>query len=678
MADYHDENEITWPHKAVVTAGMPYGNKPLHFGHIGGVFVPADVFARFLRDRIGRENVRFVSGTDCFGSPINEGYRKAVENDGFEGTISDYVRENHEKQARTLAAFDIEPDIFEGSGLGHAKEVHQELTNAFIEGLHETGHLSLEPTMQFFDEEANTFLNGRQVLGKCCPVQGCKAEHAYADECDLGHQYSPSDLMDPISTITGTRPVMKPVNNWYFDLQHFSDFLKGYVKGLEADPEVRSIVPTTIAEFLGDPIIFVKNEAYERYLELVPELPDHLYRAPEAGKASFEIQFASIEQRDEARGILERAGIRFRTSKALVPFRITGNIDWGVQAPVIDGEEGLTVWCWPESLWAPISFTIAANDARGLPRETWRDFWCSETSQVYQFIGQDNLYFYGVAQTAMWEALGAHGIFGGPGAKPLRQTYLVANYHLLFGKTKASSSGEVKPPSGEDLLEHYTPDQLRAHFIALGLDQKSVAFAPKPFDPKLTDDQKADSRIADPVLKEGALLTNVFNRLARSCFYESKNNFDGYMPLGAPTPEVVKEAKQALHTYERLMHKVELHSVMQLVDSFIRYANKYWASGIKEAASDDAPDSGKRRQVLLDSYYLLRICTLMMHPIVPRGCETICDYMDFDAQEFFTWNFDFDSNDELCDASEIDLGRHEVRALPPQFDFFKKHPSQYK
>ena len=68
-----------WPKRAVVTTGTPYGNKALHFGHIGGVFVPADAFARFLRDRLGKDNVRFVGGTDCFGSPINEGYRKAVE-----------------------------------------------------------------------------------------------------------------------------------------------------------------------------------------------------------------------------------------------------------------------------------------------------------------------------------------------------------------------------------------------------------------------------------------------------------------------------------------------------------------------------------------------------------------------------------------------------------------------
>ena len=126
MATMHDNNEtVVWPKRAVVTAGMPYGNKPLHFGHIAGVFVPADCFARFLRDRIGAENVRFISGTDCFGSPINEGYRKLVEAGQFDGTIEDYVLRNHNRQKDTLDSYDISLDIYEGSNIGHSGEVHQ-------------------------------------------------------------------------------------------------------------------------------------------------------------------------------------------------------------------------------------------------------------------------------------------------------------------------------------------------------------------------------------------------------------------------------------------------------------------------------------------------------------------------------------------------------------------------
>ena len=230
MATMHDNNEtVVWPKRAVVTAGMPYGNKPLHFGHIAGVFVPADCFARFLRDRIGAENVRFISGTDCFGSPINEGYRKLVEAGQFDGTIEDYVLRNHNRQKDTLDSYDISLDIYEGSNIGHSGEVHQLISEAFIKKLYENGWLQKRATLQFYDPEAGTFLNGRQVQGHC-PVQGCKSEHAYADECDLGHSYAPEDLIAPKSSLTGVTPEMRPVENWYFDLPAFNGFLKKHVE----------------------------------------------------------------------------------------------------------------------------------------------------------------------------------------------------------------------------------------------------------------------------------------------------------------------------------------------------------------------------------------------------------------------------------------------------------------
>ena len=87
-----------FPKRAVITGGMPYGNKELHFGHVGGMFVFADTYARFMRDRIGKENVIFVGGTDCYGSPIAEGWRVKVEKGEFEGSLTDFVQRNHDKQ----------------------------------------------------------------------------------------------------------------------------------------------------------------------------------------------------------------------------------------------------------------------------------------------------------------------------------------------------------------------------------------------------------------------------------------------------------------------------------------------------------------------------------------------------------------------------------------------------
>ena len=344
MATSNSFERQQWPARAVVTAGMPYGNKPLHFGHIAGVFVPADCYARFLRDRIGFENVRFISGTDCFGSPIDEGYRKLVESGEFDGTIAEYVQRNHDAQKATLDAYDISLSIYEGSGIGHAGECQQLVSENLIRRLYENGFLHKRSTLQFYDAEASIYLNGRQVTGRC-PVQGCKSDQAYADECSLGHSYAPEDLIAPKSSVTGAVPEMRPVDNWYFDLPAFRDFLREHVAALAEDPNIRAIVPQTCGEFLGAPIIYVKNDERELFDSVAAELPAHTVREPEKGKASFEVEFETIDDRDIARDIMRRTGLRFRTGKALVPFRITGNIEWGVKAPVIDGVEGLTVWC---------------------------------------------------------------------------------------------------------------------------------------------------------------------------------------------------------------------------------------------------------------------------------------------------------------------------------------------
>ena len=667
---------VSWPKRAVVTAGMPYGNKKLHFGHVAGVFVPADAYARFLRDRLGAENVLFVSGTDCFGSPIQEGYRKACAacEDGFEGDIRDYVQRNHDAQKATLDAYDISLSIYEGSGMGRAGEVHQQVTDAVLRRLHENGHLKTTETLQFYDAKAGAFLNGRQVLGHC-PVQGCKSEKAYADECELGHQFNPEDLIAPVSTLTGEVPEMRPVRNWYFDLPNFRTQLQEHAARLEADEEVRPVVVKGAKEFLVPPVMYIKNELEEDYRAIADKLPAHTFHEAEKGKQSFEIEFESIEDRDTARDVLFEAGVRFRTGKALVPFRISGNVEWGVKVPEMDGVEGLTVWCWPESLWAPISFSATALEERGESLEAVRDWWCSSDACVYQFIGQDNLYFYGVAQPALWVGLeDGNAMQAEPAEGQLQQTRLIANHHILLGKHKASSSGAVKPPSADDLLEHYTVEQLRAHWLGLGLDQKSVGFKPKPFDP---DEQKrTDPRVADPVLKEGALLTNVFNRLARSCFYEAQKSFGGFMPLGSPSPAVIERAHEAMAEYERIMHRAELHSIMTLLDDFVRWSQKRWADGIK--AADTADDADARRQVLLDSFYLLRVCALLMHPVAPAGCEKIAFHLNLPVERVFSWNGAFESMDELCAEDERAAGRHAVVELPPRTDFFEKHPSQFK
>ena len=668
-------NRPHFPARAVVTAGMPYGNKDLHFGHIGGVFVPADFFARFLRDRIGAENVVFVSGTDCYGSPIMEGYRKLTEAGEFDGTITDYVRGHHDNQKAALDAYGISLDIFEGSGLDAAKDYHAKLTDEWIRRLHEVGALKRRSTLQFYDTEAQTFLNGRQVIGRC-PVRGCKSEKAYADECDLGHQFDPEELIAPVSQLTGTKPELRPCDNWYFDLPAYQAALERLMDEWDADEQVRGVVTKTVRESLVAPVIYIKNELRADFDAVAAQLPAHTVHEPAGTATSFSVEFANWEERDCAREVLEAAQVRFRTGKCLLPFRITGNIDWGVAAPVIGGVEGLTVWCWPESLWAPISFVQAAlgeaDEGRYSTRD-WRDWWCSDDAQVFQFIGQDNIYFYCVAQPAMWEAMG----WG------LKQTTPVANYHILFMNKKASSSGAIKPPMAAELLENYTPEQLRAHWLSLALDAKAVSFSPKPYDTSVSRKGKGgepdllvkdDPRVVDPALKESAFLTNIFNRLARSCFYGAAKACAGKLPAAEPASEVVEACQTATLAFERTVHGLDFHGALAGVEEFCRAANKRW-----DAASKAAGDNKEAYEAALaDAFCALRTTALLMHAAVPAGCELVAEYMGFAAEDFFSWEHALATPVQLaCELGE-EAGEHRIKELPPRFDFFKKHESQFK
>lgn len=652
-----------FPKRAVITAGMPYGNKTLHFGHIGGVFVQADVYARFLRDRIGAENVIFVSGTDCYGSPIAEGYRKKREAGEFDGTIEQFVQQNHDAQKATLDRYEISLDLFGASGLEDTKAIHAAETDEFIRGLYSNGYLKKLTTRQFYDAKFGVFLNGRQVIGRC-PVAGCKSEKGYADECDLGHQYMPVDLIDPKSTLSGETPEMRDVDNWYFDLIGFGDLMRGYVDRIRRQDNVRPIVANTINEFLIPPVIYVMNDYREAYEAIRGKMAPHRLLAEE-GKTSFTLEFAALSDRDDACGILTSAGVRFRTGKTLVPFRLTGNIDWGVPAPSLEGESGLTVWVWPESLWAPISFTKALLQRSGKPQEDWKKWWCSRDAEVFQFIGQDNIYFYGIAQQAMWMAQqgpdkAALQVDAPEGR--LQPTTLVANYHILFLDKKASSSGAVKPPMADDLLNYYTPEQLRAHFLGLGLGLRSVSFQPKPLNPN------AKPEDADPALKEGNLLTNVFNRVARSCFYTAQKSFGGRIPAGSPDAETLKGASDAILAYERAMYLFEFHTVMTVMDNYIRGANKYFSKASAEAEKND--DDALRRQMLVNAFHMVKTSMALMHPVAPAGTETLRRFLRL-PEDVWSWNHIFETVGELRGEDSPAL-----EELPPRFDFFAKHESQ--
>lgn len=648
-----------FPKRAVVTAGMPYGNKQLHFGHIGGVFVHADTFARFLRDRLGAENVLFVSGTDCYGSPIVESFRRSQTEDGFGGSIEDFVMEHHEKQRDVLERYQISLDLFGTSAFGDTGRCHEAVSREIFEALRKNGYLSVRDTPQFYDRTAGVYLNGRQVTGRC-PIQGCKSEVAYADECALGHQYSSNELIAPKSVLSGETPEIKTVKNWYFDLPRFEGLLRAWAGYLAEDTNTRKSVLKIIEEFLKPPMLYVKREQFPEMEEMKQSLPAYVVE-DEAGKASVTVVFQNLEDREAACQALRERGIRFRTGKTLVPFRLTGNVAWGVPVPQDEVADKLTFWVWPESLWAPISFTKALLARRGEEESAWKRFWKSQDAAVYQFIGEDNIYFYAIAEIAMFMALQGKE----PGAFPkegqLRLPQVMANKHILFQDKKASSSGKVKPPTAGELLGYYTPEQLRMHFLGLGLATKSVNFQPKAF-----SDQK-DSKEFDKVLKEGNLLTNVYNRLIRSCFYTLQKYGYDHLPALEVSAQVKEEADAAILQFEESMARYEFHTVINDLDVYLRNANKRWSAVMKTAQEDPSALA----QLLVDSFHVVRVAATLLHPIAPEGCEKVRSYLGF-GEEMWNWRHVFEPVTAFIDRA----APHAFRFLEPRVDFFEKHESQ--
>lgn len=661
-----------FPERAVVTGGMPYGDKNLHFGHVGGVFIPADVFVRFLRDRIGQDNVLFVSGTDCYGSGIEVSYEQARASGYADEDIRAFVRRYHELQADVLRQFGISLDLFAASALDEPGRIHEELSHEVFRQLEAGGYLHRRAARQFFDPIQNVFLNGRQVVGRC-PIQGCKSEKAYADECALGHQFNPADLIAPRSVLTGERPELRDVPNWYFDLEGFRASLAEFWEKRATQSDCRPGTAAIAQEFLKDPLIYVKRELLPVADLLAASLPPHEIR--DEGKPSVELVFADLASREKACVWLDEQDIRYRTGKTLVPFRLSGNVRWGIPLEPQYGE-GLTFWVWPESLWAPISFCMAALAARGSSGNDdsgsvngncggsigdWRDWWASPEATVYQFIGEDNVYFYGLAEMALFMALQDGGPTIEPAVGQLRLPKIIAVRHILYQNSKMSSSGAVKPPLAVELLDHYTAEQMRMHFFAMNLSAVSVNFQPQAFSP--------EKRGFDPVLKEGNLLTNTFNRLVRSCFYTNQKLGESQLPQAEPSEATVAEAERVILAFERQMANTEFHKAMETLELYIHDCSKNWAAGSK-SAGDDAAAIG---QLLADSFHQVRVLATLLHPMAPEGCDKIREYLGLD-ERLWSWEYIF----EPLRALLPDPSTHRLRFLEPRVDFFYKHPSQFR
>jgi methionyl-tRNA synthetase len=201
--------------RTLITSALPYANGPVHIGHLAGVYVPADIYARYLRMK--GEEVAFIGGSDEHGVPIT----LKAKNEGI--TPQDVVDKYHGIIKDAFKRFGISFDVYSRT----SAKVHHETASEFFKKLYDDGKFIEKTSEQYYDVEAKQFLADRYITGTC---PKCGNERAYGDQCEsCGSSLNATDLINPKSVLSGNVPVMKETKHWYLPLDQYEGWLKEWI-----------------------------------------------------------------------------------------------------------------------------------------------------------------------------------------------------------------------------------------------------------------------------------------------------------------------------------------------------------------------------------------------------------------------------------------------------------------
>lgn len=307
--------------KFTITAALPYANGPLHLGHVAGVYLPSDIFTRFLR--MNGHDAVFICGSDEHGAAITlrakkEGITPQEIVDKYDGIIR-----------KAFEDFGISFDIFHRT----SSEIHHKTAQDFFTVLEEKGHFTKETSEQYYDEAFDQFLADRYITGTC---PNCKNENAYGDQCEkCGSALSPTDLIDPKSTLSGKTPVMRSTSHWYLPMERHEEWLKEWIQNGQLDGKQQHDPKKWRNQVVGQCMSWIDG------------------------------------------------GLR--------PRAMTRDLDWGVKVPVKDAD-GKVLYVW---LDAPIGYISATKQWALDHGKNWEDYWTGDRKLVH-FIGKDNIVFHAI------------------------------------------------------------------------------------------------------------------------------------------------------------------------------------------------------------------------------------------------------------------------------------------
>jgi methionyl-tRNA synthetase len=323
----------------LITSALPYANGALHLGHLAGAYLPADIYVRYLR-LMGRD-VLWVCGSDEHGAAIT--IRAKKEGISPQEIIDKYHTLNQETFERLGISFDY---YHRTSAPLH----HATAQDFFTKLIDKGGELEERVSEQYYDEEYDQFLADRYIKGTC---PKCGHTEAFGDQCEkCGSDLSPTELINPVSTLSMKPPLLKPTKHWYFRLDKHGDWLREWIKTGVLDGKQHHAAQTWKKHVVGQCLSWL----------------------------------------DDGEGLQPRS--------------ITRDLDWGIPVPM-PGAEGKVLYVWFD---APIGYISSTKQWALDNGKNWEDYWKNPDTQLIHFIGKDNIVFHCIVFPAMLHAYGGFNL----------------------------------------------------------------------------------------------------------------------------------------------------------------------------------------------------------------------------------------------------------------------------
>lgn len=393
---------MIYPKRYLVTSALPYANGPLHIGHLTGAYISADIYVRFLR--ILGKDVVWVCGSDEHGAAIT---MRAMK-EGL--TPQEVVDRYHTMLQDAFTKLGISFDIYHRT----SSPLHHETSQEFFRTLYQKGVFEEKTTEQYYDPEADQFLADRYIKGTC---PKCSHPEAYGDQCEnCGSSLSPTELINPVSTLSGSKPVLRETTHWYLPLNKDEGWLREWIETGILDGE---------------------------------QVHD-----PEEWKAHVLGQCKSW------------------LDSGLQPRAITRDLTWGVDVPSeIAGSQGKKLYVWMD---APIGYISATKQWSLDTGEDWKPYWQDAETALIHFIGKDNIVFHCLIFPAI---LKAHGDYVLPVNVPANQFMNLEGDKISTSRNWAVWAHEYLEefPGREDALRYYLtknmPEQRDSEFTWKGFQE---------------------------------------------------------------------------------------------------------------------------------------------------------------------------------------------------------------